>query len=355
MANGGFGAGIGQAAGSAVSGIVRAIGGGRDPGRADIERAIALLDAVQDPQFDFRQLTAPDLQFLAAIDPVTYEARVPEDVKVAAESSVRPAQLRALAGMEEIGREGMPLADRLAAQSAVEAIASEAGRGQEAILQNLAARGRLGAGMETQARLAGGRDLSQLRAEMGRGLAQEALARRFAGLQSAGAMAGEARGQDIARAVENAQMINNMNQYIAGLQTQAERDNALMEFQRRMTEAQERQDIENQNRLLELDVKRENVNRWNTLQDALADFRMRRATGQGGFARDLATSSRASQAAREGAQQSMAEGVGGLAGSFFDWYGQRKPSTQTQTPTAMESMNIWGPKEEDEYKRIRGY
>ena len=60
---------LGSAAGEAVGGITNLIRGIDDPGKSYLMQALELMQAVRDPQFDFRQLTPPQLQFIGQIDP----------------------------------------------------------------------------------------------------------------------------------------------------------------------------------------------------------------------------------------------------------------------------------------------
>lgn len=305
---------LGGAIGQGVGGLASLFGG--DAGEAEMRQAFALIEAVQDPQFDFRQLTPPQLDFIAQVDPVTYSARVPDDVKLMAESPARANQLKALSGMEAIAERGMPLADQLAAQSAVEQIARSAGGQQNAVMQNLAARGRTGGGMEVAARMEGDRGLNQLRGDMGRGLLEEALQRRFDALESSGAMAGDVRAGDALRESENSRMINNMHQFIAGLETQAERDNAATMMQNSVREAEGRQGVQNANELARADVDQANLDRYNAGHQAISNFQLGRAQAGAEALGGIAQSQRAQDAAlQRGATNTM--GATGMLGGYL--------------------------------------
>ncbi len=338
---------IGQGAGGLVGGLANLFGGsGDDPAQGYLLQSLELLQQIQDPAFDFSDLTAPQLQFIAEVDPQTYEARVPEEVKIIAESEARASEERALMGLEDIATGGIPLVDRLAEQSAVEAIAGEAGAAQEGVLSDLAGRGRLGGGTEVQARLEADRDLNSLRATIARELAQDRALRRMDAIGASGQLAGQIRGGDIAREAENAAMINRMNQFIGSLQTDAERFAAQQETANRVREAEGRQRVSDVNRLTAYDVDRENIERRNALQEAIKNFQLRRAGHEVSALGDFGTSRRLERASRERNIENILGSAGGLVG------GLAGGGAFTPTPsagTAVEDPRIRTRKEIDDY------
>lgn len=331
----------GAAIGSAIAGLMTNIAEGSraDPAEEAIREAMELLARVREPNFDFRQLTPAQLQVVSQWDPEFYEAVVPDEVKLIAESAARSDQIGALEAVKQIAAEGLPLADRLAAERSTDAIAQEATRAQDAILENLAARGRLGGGAEVAARMVGDQSLSQMRGEMGRGLAEEALQRRLAALGQQAGMAGDIRGQDFARSARNADLINNFNQYVANVKTRQAQNRADLLNRQREYEAGERQRVSDFNRLEAADTEAENLQRWNALQSELGDFRLRKAGAQQPGYSALSESLRATDAARRLRNRELAQGVGSAVGGLMDYWRAGSSEEAEPSVTARDEMD----------------
>ena len=264
--------GFGAAAGT-LTNLIRDLPGGD----REAQEALNVIRQVQEPNFDFSRLTPPQLRFVAAIDPVFFDAQVPEEVKVAVRSPIRDRQIRQLDFFERVADEGLPLEDRLAAESAADAVARERSRAQEAVLSNLAARGRLGGGQELQARLLAGQGQTELEAQLGRGLAQEALGRRFQGALTAAQLGGELAGAEEQLSQNQAETINRFNELAANLRQQAAFQNARAQQEANFINARERQRIEEANALLPFQTAIAERDQFNQLQQQLANFR----AGQG--------------------------------------------------------------------------
>jgi len=284
---------------SAAAGIANLFGAGGRGGEREEREALALWQALQDPNFDWSELTPAQLQFISEVAPEVYDAVVPEGAATAAEGATRADQMRSLGYLQQVQREGMPLADRLAAQQATDAVAAEAGRAQEAVLRSLAERGRLSGGNELQARLLASQGTGQLAADMGVGLAQDAINRRYGAALDAGGLASGIRSQDEALAAENAAMINRFNEMAANLQTDAARYAADARNQASFRNQAERQRIADTNALLRQETQASNLDRRNALASALAGFQFDKTAAQTGQLGNLATRMDARRAARE--------------------------------------------------------
>jgi len=313
-AAGGLGGGIG----GAIGGIAVLAGAGGKGGDRYYREAVQVIRAIQDPNFDFRQLTPPQLQILAEIDPQTYEARVPEEVKLIADSTeLRGAQVRGVQKYEEAGREGLPLQERLAAQGIQEQAASEASRMNESVLRDMAQRGGAGGGAEIAARMQANQGAANRASQMGSDLALEAARNRLMFSGEAANMAGQVRGQDVDLRARNAASTNQFNQNLANMLTERNRYAADSRQQAQGYNVQQRQGIGEQNVLNRYNTQLQNLNRKNQLEQQLFGARLDKATtlanalGRRGLQKDQ------DKAAKEEAIQNIGSGVGQIAGGAY--------------------------------------
>jgi len=328
------GALIGAGAGGALSGIANLFSND-DAGVEAIKRGIALIQAVRSPNFDFSELTPAELQFVAQVDPVLYDAKVPEDVRLVAESAFRGNQAGAIAGMEDVSRSGLTMADKLASSQLMDQAAKGDLELQNSIMQNLAMRGRLGGGNEISARLLGGQGVSALRGDIARSLMQQALDRRLGALRDVGSMSAQARGQDLSRGAQNATMLNNFNQYVANTLNEASRFNALSQMEAANRNASERQRISDANALMRYSTEEANLNRRNTLQQTLRDFELRRAMAAAGGYGNIANLQQAQNAAQAQNISAIGQGLGmGLGGLIAGGLGAGDMTAESQRRTA---------------------
>ncbi|MHC4715072.1 MAG: hypothetical protein ACYTAN_17660 [Planctomycetota bacterium] len=319
---------MGAGAGNLIGGLATLFSD--DPGKKYLEQYLRLLQQIQDPNFDWSQITPAQLQFIAEVDPAFYEANVPTEVKQIGASTYEAPQARSLRGLEKIGAEGMPLVDRISAEITKEGMAGEMAANRDAILRELASRGRLGAGSRIQAQAASDQAISNMLGQAGRGIASDAATRRMGALESSGALATAGRTQDIERQRRNAEMVNNMNRYISALKTDEQRYAADTLNRQREVEAAGRQRVSDVNRLNIQATAESNQARQNELQQLLFSDRLARAGMQGGAFEGLAESDRARRAALERNLQTMGSGGGQAAGGLYDRYtaagGSEKPA-----------------------------
>ncbi|MBN1609233.1 MAG: hypothetical protein JW940_21565 [Polyangiaceae bacterium] len=311
-------AGAGAAIGSALGGALG--GSGDDAGAKILKRQMQLLQAVRAPNFDFSQLTPAQLEFIAQVDPVFYQASVPDSVKLMAESGARADEYGALQGLQRIGAEGLPLADRLAAGSAVDTLGRGYGNLQQAVLRNLAERGRASGGLGAEMQLSAASDLSDLYGRMGRDVVQQSLQRRMDALGASGQLAGQIRSADQSREAQNAAMVNRFKEFISNARTDQARYAADAVNMNRIREAEGRQAISNANRMNVQDVAESNLNRRNYLEGALADFGLARAGGTSNLAGALAKGARASDARQQELWSQVGTAGGQLAGALASLY-----------------------------------
>ena len=323
MPNGGGGGG-----GGALGGLGGAIGGligyalAGQGGKGEFEEIVRLWRAIQDPAFDFRSLTPPQLRVVAELSPEIYEARVPHEVKLAVDSpETRAAQMRSLGYLEQVREEGLPLQDRLRAQELQREVARENRNAQMQVFRNLAERGRLGGGEELAGRMIANQQGAELSRGFGIDLAQMAIKNRLRGAMAAGSLGGQIRGEDIALSSRNADAINRFNEFVATLGTQAARDAALARQQAQGYNVGQRQRVADTNPLLRYETEQANLDRQNRLRQALFSSQLARAGGLEGALGGLGGFKERRRAERIALGQAVGEGVGGAAGLGLDIYG----------------------------------
>lgn len=308
-------------AGGLLGGVAGIAGLSGSGGEGSLRDVLKLLRKVQEPNFDFRNIDPEELTLVAEYFPNVYEAIVADDVKLAADSpEMRSAQARGVAHLERIASEGLPLGERLAAQQAGRDLAREASRVDAGILRDLRERGRAGGGTELLARSAAGQHAAERAAEFGTGVAREAVMNRLRGAVESGRAAGALRGQDISLRLANAQAANRYNEFVSALMTQAARDAAQARERAHFANVGRRQDVADYNVRNRQATSERNLDRRNTLQQWLGDFRLRKAGAQAGALSDLARGQYAEQSARQGNLYNIGVGGGQFLGGLLDRY-----------------------------------
>jgi hypothetical protein len=349
---GGGGGAIGSAigaAGGAIGGIALLAGAAGEGGKEELKRALKLWEQLQEPDFNFQDLTPPQLELLAEATPEIFEAAVPGAAALPEDSPlVRAQQAQALGGLGRVAEEGLPEADRLSAAIAGRAVRGAAQAGNEEIIQNLRRRGRLGAGAETQARAVGGRLSGQLAGEMGLNLQRESQARRLQALRDFGGAAGALRGQDIGLSAGRAQALNRFNEFVAAQRQQAGQYGAGARERAQAYNVGTQQRLGEQQQLADYQAAMANVNRQNQLQQQLFGSRLAKVQGQTGALGDLSTAQYAEQAARAAAVRGAAGGGAKAAGGAYQAFGGQQAGGVQQPPPLQYGSNtqpypIYGP------------
>ena len=301
--------------GGAVGGIIGLATMGKG-GKDELKEAIQLWRDVQTPGYDMRSLSPPQLRILAEYFPETYEAQVPQEVKLAQEEGPegRQAQAGAVQYLRGVQEEGLPLAERLAAQEAQGRVAQEARSQDEAVMQNLAARGRLGGGTEAALRAGRGQTAANLARGMGSDLASQAVQNRYRAALDAGQAGGQLRAQDLEKARSNADAVNRFNELTAQMRTQAARDAMEQRAQAQAYNVGTRQRVGEENELARYGTQLENLNRQNQLRGQGFQDTVTKTTGLTGALGGLSQAKYAEQEARLRNAQQIGQGIGGAAG-----------------------------------------
>ncbi len=313
---------VGGGIGGAIGGIINLLGGGGEGGEDFRRDALLALQSLQVPDFDFTELTPPQLRLVALMSPEVYEAQVPQEVKLIMDSPEARAQMEeALRGLGEISREGLPELDRLAAEEAANQIRGALQSGEEAFVQNLRRRGRLGAGAETQARAVASRGAAELGSQLGRGLQQETLQRRLQGLRDFGSAAGMLRAQDVGVQQSQADAMNRFQEIAAAQRQQAAADAASERQRVQQYNVGTQQQLATGQSLANYETQRQNIERQNQLRQAQFAAERDKAAGLAGQYGQLGEMADWEKAAREKNIQTigggLGQGIGGLIGGFL--------------------------------------
>lgn len=312
---GDLGAGIGQA-GGAIAVMAGAAGQG---GEKFLKQALEAARKLEAANYDMTALSPPELRLVREYFPEQYDAAVPPELRQAQDSlQGRQAQLGSLGYFEGVRDNGLPVETRVALDESQRAIGREAQGAQQAILDNLQARGRLGGGSELRARLLGNQQAMDLAGGLGQQVALEQLRRRFDAADRAAGLGSQLRGQDIALSQGNANIANNFNLAVAQMGNQAAQYNAGARERAQFQNVGESQRVGDTNELNRYGTMLENLNRQNSLRGATFDNNLARTQLEMGALGNLANARYAEQAARAANIQSLGQGSGRAVGGAVE-------------------------------------
>lgn len=315
----GAGAGIGAVGG--LIGNLAVLGGAAGKGgERELEEAAQIWRDLELSNFDFTAIPPAKLRIVAEYMPQVYEALVPDEVKTISDSpELREAQIRGVQRMEQIGQEGLPLADKLAVDEISRGAAKEGERARMNALRTLGAKGQYSSADELMAALAGEQTAAESARSLGAGAIRESLARRPQAIAAAANMAGATRGQDADVQGRNAQIINAFNAMVANMRTQAGRDAAGSRERAGFANAGERQRIADTNTLGNVEAARRNQEYGNLLKGEEFGQRVQKNTGLTGALGNLSRGKYAEQAAKAQSLRSLGGSAGGGAGGLTDF------------------------------------
>lgn len=256
---------------------------------AKLKKAEALLDKIQDPQFDFSKITPEEFklvgEFKPEVAPYIAEAN-PTLIKGGSREaqSAKQARMDALQSMREralTGEDALTQIDRARAQRQ----AAEQAQSARATTESLMARRGLspGSAMAYSLMNQGALGAMQNQALAGEQAARDAEMRRLSALKDSENMARGIFGDETNMEQQNASIINAFNQRQAGnLQGwQNARANTLNEAQR--TNLGAKQAVSDKTIAQSNQAKIDNVNRWNSLQTQQANWQKAKALGKVGI------------------------------------------------------------------------
>jgi hypothetical protein len=305
-----------------LGGIGEALGGigvlaglaGRGGKRFDKD-ALRVFKELELSNFDMSKLSPPELQLVAQYLPQSYEFAAPQSAEVPLDSpELRASQMRGLGGLEQIAQEGLPLQDRLLADEASREVFRASTGQNQAIMRNLAERGRLSGGTEVAARMAGSQQASELARGYGSDIARQAIQNRLGALQSVPGVAGAIRGQDFSNRSQAADVINRFNEFVSGGRTSAAADAAGSRERAQVSNTRERQRIGDTNVLSRYQTESRNQEYLNDQRERQFQQALAKARGTANAYGNLSQGAYGEQAAKAAQIQGIGRGVGGAAG-----------------------------------------
>lgn len=360
-----------MAAGSMLGGVGSLMGGlgslggalysmfGTSGGEDDLQKAISLYRKVKEPDFDYTQLSFPELQIFSTYFPQLYEATVPAEFQQIADSpEMRASQTRNLGQLERVAQEGLPLEQRLAAQRASEQVQRGARQADLAVLQDLAQRGRLGAGDEIQSRMAMGQNSANLASQLGSDVVRQGIANQMGATTAAAGLAGQIRGQDVDLRTRNAEIANRFNELAANIRNDAAWRNAQERARTQTLNAGEQQRIGEANQLGQFQTQQQNIDRANQLKQQEFSNRMSKVGGQAQGLNTLAGWNYNQQAKDmeniTGLGQSLGQAAGGIGKVLGNLGGTAQATQPSQSYTSIPATTL--PQQaEDFIKRYNDY
>ena len=309
-----IGSNVGQGGGQGIGALIGLLDKGRGGKRYDKD-ILSLYKDLDLPDYVLKDLTAAQIPLTGLMGEEQWEAALPGEASQIADSpEMRAEQVQALGGLQQISEEGLPEADRLAAEEGARAMRGALRSGEETQIQGLRRRGRLGGGGEISARAVGGR----LASELGRGLnvdiTREALQRRLQALSMYGSAAGAVRGQDVTSQDINAQAMNRFKQFAAMQQQQANMGNAAERQRVQQYNVETPQQLASQNQLLNYQNQQYNQAYQNQLRGQSYQDELQQAAGMAGAFQRLSEGAYAKQAAKQKTYENIGGGIGSLYG-----------------------------------------
>jgi hypothetical protein len=301
---GSIGGALGGAIGTAVSGKG---GAGKFQQIDDLWKELELAD------FDMSRLSPAVQKVFAESMPEVYEAVAPQATADATEGPEgRAAQLSSLGQLQGVAENGLGINEQIAAQDATRSIARESQRGDQNVMSNLAARGRMGGGGEMAARLMSNQRGAELARGLGGDLASNIINSRLQAGAEAGQLGGQMRSQDLALSGRNQDATSRFNEIVASGKMRAAADAAASRQNASNYNVGQRQRIGETNVAAKYDNDAENLRRMNELKQQAFENRV---TKLGGRTQSLAAQGNLKEgrrAARIGQFSQLGQGVGGI-------------------------------------------
>lgn len=179
-------------------------------------RALAQYANISIPDAEEMMLNLSNYSVAGQLDPVLEQILQlgPSAMEqVSTDPRLRQQQMEALSGIQQVAQTGMTDADRATFELQRQGAAREAQARQNAIIQDMQARGQGGSGAELIARLTAGQSGAQMLQQAQLEKAQQQAAARQAALRDMGSMAGGLRSQDFGEASSKASARDAINQF----------------------------------------------------------------------------------------------------------------------------------------------
>lgn len=259
---------LGPGVGTAIGGALGALFGfgkkSKSPQEIAAEKYYNELEAIGVPPKDALVALYQRFQSAGELTPEmeqTFQQADSEMKAIEADPALREAQTSALSTLKrEADQQGMTLEDRIAMTEGQMSAEAEAKGRQDAILQNLAQRGQLGAGQELAARMQAEQAGASREALRSAEVANAARKRALDAVLRRGELAGNVRGQDFSEKSSVAQAQDEINRFNIGNRQNVESRNVGSRNTAQAGNLSNEQDILNKNTGLSNDESDNRVN-----------------------------------------------------------------------------------------------
>jgi hypothetical protein len=312
---------LGQAAGggfgSLVGGVASLLGAGGKGGDRERKKAVQAWEKLKAVDFDLSQIPAPDLKVLQENRPDLVEMVLPLQTEDVQDSlGMRNAQMGSLSTYERLRDEGMPVAERGAVLGAQRAMSTQAQRADDAVIRDLAERGRMGGGDEAALRMLATQQQSDLAGQYGQQLAEQTEANRLAGAQGAAQLAGTIRGQDTDLALKNRAAKQNYNELVASILNSGAMANQAARQQSQAYNVGMKNQTGIQKEILKTQTAQSNLANKNAMKQQGYDNELSRLKGYTGALTGVAESEDEKRKNRIKSIYDIGSGVGSTAGTI---------------------------------------
>lgn len=311
----GGGADIGGGLGGLIGGIVVAAGGAGKGGKRDRDKALKAWKNLELSDFDFTQLSAPELSLIGEYFPEVYDAVVPDEFRMVERPETYGDERRSLSQLRELAERGESDLDRIGRLELEDSISAAQGRGRQDLLRDLGRRGQGGGGDALRARIAGNQRGATTAAQLGRSAIADRALRRMNAVGQYGAMAGDISQRDIGREMANQAAQNRYSELWANIQNDAARYGAQERGRAQEMNLQRARDVNDYNAFQRYNTALENLNRKNELLASEFDQRYAKTSGIAGGYLNRAAGKDIEQARKAQAIHGIGQGVGSVAGS----------------------------------------
>jgi hypothetical protein len=231
--------------------------------------------------------------------------------KISEDPTLRNAQLKALASMQQRAKVGLSAEDRAALNQVRQEVQRDAEAKRQQIMQNMAARGQGGSGAELAAQLQAGQAAADQAAAGSDTLMAQAQQRALQALGQSADLAGGIRGQDFGVNQARAQAIDERNRFLAENSIARQQSNI-----NRLNQAQQL-NLSEQQRLHEANIanRRAEAERQVAEQGRKYDRGLSYAAGKSGQSKALSDFYSQQASDKAAAQVAMGKGVGGIVDS----------------------------------------
>lgn len=305
------GGALGSGVGGAIGNIINLFGAGGRDGSRERKKALEILLKINTPEFDYRDLSAPELEILAEFSPETYEAVIPDEAKLPDfPGEGRGAQLAASNYYTDLMQGGVPELQRLQEQEALDSSLGARLRGDEAVDLEAARHGVTGEGVYRARQGMDQRNIG-LDESLGAQKLRSQITQKLAGAQGAASTGAQLQSQDSSNALAEANIVNRFNEYSTGRQTDAARYGANQRQAASDRNIGRQHDVGDQNVLNQYLTEESNLNRGNKLLQGDFDNRFNLGKAQAYQYNQMARGVDQKKEDREAQIRGIGSGIGG--------------------------------------------